>query len=126
MSTSSSDLRRGSQQVSTNPATCRTYSWCRWADGHTLEDHDSIPHAVSASADPEDYQYDIAFGAVHIPIVTTLLTAPVDGHHREPRVALMARVPGGPRPQEIEVELTFREAAILRDQLADLIEEAQR
>lgn len=126
MNESSSDLRRGSQQVSTTHARCSAYSWCQWTDGHSPEDHASTAGAVAATADPETYDYDRANGAVRVPLVMTYLTVPMDGHRAAdpPTVLLNVTAPG--KHRDVDVSLTLREATILRDQLDDLIEEARR
>jgi hypothetical protein len=126
MNASSSDPRRGRQQVSTRAATCGTFAWCLEADRHTLGEHVSSTRAIAASGDPETYSYDVANGAVRVPLVMTYLTVPIDGHRAvEPPVVVLNVTDPGNRG-DVDVSMTLREAAVLRDHLAGLIEEAQR
>lgn len=109
--------------TATNDATpgCSSYAWCI---DHSREDHSTATRLISASADPGVYDYDLAGGAVRVPLIVTRLEAPVDGHDPAPRIVLEVMVPGG--NADVEVGLTFREAKILRDQLSELLLEAER
>jgi len=102
---------------------CSARTWCEQTGEH--DEHTGMGRVISATADRDIFQSDLANGTVQVPAVAAYLfeNGAESPTFEGPCIALSVRLPRG---EQTATEVTPFEAELLRDHISALLKELGR